>query len=76
MKVKVGYLIILGGLVFLGLAGSGHLSSPDSVLLVSNGASDAPDFADLLLKGGAVLVVGVALLVVLNALRDREGGDQ
>ena len=62
--------------MFLGLAGSGHLSSPDSVLLVTNGASDAPDFADLLLKGGAVLVVGVALLVVLNALRDREGGDQ
>jgi hypothetical protein len=76
VKVKVGYLIFLGGLVFLGLAGSGHLSSPDSVLLVPHSASDAPDFADLLLKGGAVLVVGVALLVVLKALRDREGGDQ
>lgn len=76
MKFKVSYLIFLGGLVFLGLVGSGHLSSPDSVLLVSKDASEAPDFADLLLKGVLVLVVGVALIVVLKALHDREGGDQ
>jgi hypothetical protein len=76
MKVKVGYLILLGGLVFLALAGSGHLSSPGSVFLVSKGASEAPDITDLLFKGAAVLVVAVALIAVLKLINSREGGDQ
>jgi hypothetical protein len=76
MKIKVGYLICLGGFVFLGLAGSGHLSSPNSVFVVSKEAAEAPAVADLFLKGAAVLVVGVALIVILKLISNREGGDQ
>lgn len=76
MKVKVGYLIFLGGLVFLGLAGSGHLSSPDSVFFVSKETTETPTVFNLFLKGAVVLAVAVALIVVLKLINNHEGGDQ
>jgi hypothetical protein len=76
MKFRVGYLIILGALIFIGLAGSGHLSSSDSVFLVSKETTEEPSVFDLFLKGAAVLVVGVALAVVLKLINNHKGGDQ